>query len=341
MNERNRGATPEVTVVVPARNEEEHIAACLASILDQSHADFEVLVVDGASTDRTREIVRKMSERDDRIRLLHNPDKVIPRSLNLAVREARGRYLVRIDAHATVNPEYISILVGHLRTGRWGGVGGRKDGVGYTSAGRAIAAALGSRFGVGGSVYHHGTDVREVDHIPFGAYPIDVVRELGGWDERLLVNQDFEFDYRIRLSSRRLLFDPAARIDWLSRQSIRSFFRQYFRYGSGKTAVLRLHPASMSPRHLMAPALVGALTVSALMLPVWPFVSVVLTLPYLMTLIGASMATGRGLPDWSSRLHLPLAFIAMHLGWGIGFLWGVVRRDEVNASARAAAHHAE
>lgn len=327
--------------MIPARNEEEHIGACLESILEQTHTDFEILVVDGASGDRTAEIVEKVAARDHRVRLISNPARVIPRSLNLAVREARGRYLVRVDAHATVNPEYISILVGHLRTGRWGGAGGRKDGVGHTAAGQAISAALGSRFGVGGSVYHHGTDVQEVDHIPFGAYPIEVVRELGGWDERLLVNQDFEFDYRVRLSSRRLLFDPTARIDWVSRQSIGSFVRQYVRYGVGKTSVLRLHPASISPRHLMAPALVVALVVAALVLPLWPVASIVLALPYLVALIGVSLATARKLSDWRARLLVPLAFVAMHLGWGVGFLWGVVRRDGVIERRLATAHHVE
>ena len=72
-----------------------------------------------------------------------------------------------------------------------GGVGGRKDGVGSTPAGRAIAAVMGSKFGVGNSKYHHSTEVEEVDHVPFGAYPVDVIRDLGGWDEDLVANEDF------------------------------------------------------------------------------------------------------------------------------------------------------
>src|SRR4051795_9954600 len=98
------------------------------------------------------------------------------------------------------------------RGGRGGGVGGRKDGPGTPPAGRAIAAALGSRFGVGGSLYHHGRAAQEVDHIPFGAYPTDLVRRLQGWDERLEANEDFEFDYRLRSCGATLLFDPALQI---------------------------------------------------------------------------------------------------------------------------------
>lgn len=318
-------ADPEVTVVIPAWNEERHIGLCLESVLGQSHRDMEVLVVDGASTDRTREIVEATAARDNRVRLLDNPGRAIPGGLNTAARAARGRYLVRVDAHATVGPDYVAVLVGHLRTGRWGGVGGRKDGTGLTDAGRAIAAALASRFGVGNSVYHHGTRLQEVDHIPFGAYPVEVIRELGGWDERLRVNQDFEFDHRVRASGRRLLFDPAARITWLSRQTIASFFRQYYRYGAGKTMVLRLHPDSMRPRHAAAPLLVGAFAVAILALPIAPVISAILVLPYLAALTLASIGTARRMEGWKSRLWVPLAFVAMHFAWGLGFLRGLIR----------------
>lgn len=332
---------PEVTVVVPAWNEQTHIRTCLESLLGQSHTDLEVLVVDGASTDSTRDIVAEIAERDPRVRLIENPDKVIPRGLNKAAREARGRYLIRVDAHSTVNQNYVAVLVDHLRTGNWGGVGGRKDGMGRTAAGRAIAAALGSRFGVGNSTYHHGTAPQEVEHIPFGAYPLEVIRELGGWDERLRVNQDFEFDYRVRQSGRKLLFDPAARIAWLSRQTIGSFFRQYFRYGAGKTVMLRVHPESMKPRHVAAPLLVAAIALALLLVPLAPFVSAVLVLPYLLALAGASALTARRIRGGKAKLFVPLAFLAMHFGWGIGFFRGLVRPTKAPPESVPVPSHAE
>lgn len=335
------GEEPQVTVVVPAWNEEGHIGPCLESILDQSYQDLEVLVIDGASTDGTRGIVEKYCERDPRVRLVDNPDQLIPVGLNRAVREARGRYLVRIDAHATVNEDYVATLVEHLETGEWGGLGGRKDGVGLTHAGKAIAAALGSRFGVGNSTYHHGIEIQEVDHVPFGAYPLEVVRELGGWNEALRVNQDFEFDYRLRLSGRRLLFDPAARISWLSRQTIKSLFRQYFRYGVGKTAVLRLHPESTSPRHVAAPALVIASGVALLVSPFRPAVAAVLILPYVAGLTVASSVTATKISGWKAKLYVPLAFLAMHFGWGLGFLRGVVQPTEPPPESTPAVSHGQ
>src|ERR1051325_7700034 len=255
--ERRASTSDLVTVVVPARNEENAIGPCLDSILTQDEPNLQVIVVDGASTDRTVEIVREYAARDSRVGLLHNPVAIIPTSLNIALAAARGRWLVRIDAHATIPQGYVRKAAERLRTGRWGGVGGRKDGVGTTPAGRAIAAAMASPFGVGNSTYHHGTSRRTVDHIPFGAYPTALARELGGWDERCVVNQDFEFDFRLRRAGFELLFDPELAIAWESRQSIPALWRQYRRYGRGKSYVARLHPDSVKLRHLAAPALVA------------------------------------------------------------------------------------
>src|SRR3954447_6256318 len=221
------GADELVSVIVPARDEERAIGATLTALRNQDHRNLQIVVVDGGSTDRTVDVVRRHMAEDPRIELVHNPRRTIPTALNTGLAHVRGRWLVRMDAHSTVDPGYVRAAVSRLREGGWGGVGGRKDGTGTTPAGRAIAAALGSRFGVGGSLYHHGVREQEVDHIPFGAYPTDLVRWLGGWDDRLVTNQDFEFDYRLRRSGAVLLFDPRLRIAWQSKQSVREFYRQY------------------------------------------------------------------------------------------------------------------
>ena len=176
--------TELVTVMIPAYNEEQFIGRCLDSVRQQDYRNLQIVVVDGCSTDGTEEQVRARMAEDDRIELVSNPRRIIPVALNLAAQAARGRWLVRVDAHSSVEATYVSQAVARLSEGRWGGVGGRKDGVGQTTAGRAIAAALGSRFGVGNSMYHHGTTAQEVDHIPFGSYPVALIRELGGWDGR-------------------------------------------------------------------------------------------------------------------------------------------------------------
>jgi succinoglycan biosynthesis protein ExoA len=312
-----------VSVIVPARDEERSIGGTLDALRRQDYPNLEIIVVDGDSTDDTVEIVKRHMVDDPRVQLVHNPKQITPTSLNLAVAHARGQWLVRMDAHSTVDPGYVSAAVTRLREGRWGGVGGRKDGVGITSAGRAIAAALGSKFGVGGSLYHHGVAEQEVDHIPFGAYPTALVRDLGGWDERLVTNQDFEFDYRLRRMGATLLFDPRLRIAWQSKQSVRELYRQYRRYGRGKVDVVRLHPGSLRPRHLLPPLLVPYLLLAALTALRRPGAAAVMVAPYAAALTAASVETARSIDDARARAFVPAAFLAMHVGWGVG-VWSKV-----------------
>lgn len=312
-----------VTVLIPARDEEGSIAACLDSVLRQDRPNLQVVVVDGASRDRTADIVRRYARRDPRVELVENTRSAIPRSLNVGLAAARGRWLVRVDAHSTVPPGYVRTLVDHLETGGWGGVGGRKDGIGETRAGVAIAAALASPFGVGGSRYHYSTRMQQVDHVPFGAYPTSLLRELGGWDERLEANEDFELDYRIRRSGRTLLLDPSVSIAWRCQQSIGDLFRQYRRYGRGKARVARLHPASLRLRHLGPPVLVAAWAVALAVSLRWPLILAATTLPYLLALAVATALTAGRMGDRVAARTLAAAFAAMHLGWGIGLWQGV------------------
>lgn len=309
-----------VTVAVPARNESASIRNVLDAVRSQTYPDLQIVVVDGASDDDTAAIVSEVAESDDRVELVHNPDRVIPRSMNLALAHARGEWFVRVDAHCRIDDDYVERIVGHLRSGRWAGVGGRKDGVGRTSQGRAIAAVMGSPFGQGNSVYHYGTETRTVDHIPFGAYPTALVRDLGGWNEDQLVNEDYEFDYRVRSAGGELLFDPAIRIDWDCRQSVPALFRQYRRYGAGKVQTLVRHPESVGLRHLAAPVLVGALAGSVPLLAVRrtrPLGAAVLA-GYGALVALASSRTGADLAP-ADRRWVPAAFAALHLGWGVGF----------------------
>jgi len=308
-----------VSIVIPTLNEERSISTCLDSVLAQTWSNLEVLVVDGGSTDATRELVAEYGAVDPRVTLVDNPRRTQPAAMNTAAGLVKSPWLVRVDAHSTVPADYVELVMEHLSTGEFGAVGGRKDGVATSVQGRAIAAALGSKFGVGNSTYHHGTKAQAVDHIPFGAYPVDVINDLGGWDESISSNEDFEFDYRVRQSGRTLLFDPRLVIFWETRQNVRDFFGQYRRYGRGKALVLRKHPASASARHLLPAAVVAALTFAVTLLPVKPRWALAIIAPYAGLLAVASASLAPAVPVAESRRWLPAAFAAMHLGYGIGF----------------------
>lgn len=311
-----------VTVLIPARDEALGIEACLTSILAQQDANLEVVVVDNGSTDHTAELVRARAQRDPRIILVEQPEPSIPATLNAGLAAARGAWLVRVDAHSTIPADYVARAVEILRSGSWVGVGGRKDAVASTRTGKAIAAVLGSRLAVGGSVYHHGTQAQVVDHIPFGVYPTALLKQLGGWDETVLNNEDFELDQRLRQHGD-LWFDPALRIDWHCRETLSDLYAQYRRYGTGKPAVAMAHPGSVKLRHLAPPALVVWLALSTVAGFRSPYLTALGVAPYVVAVGVASLSIGRGLEGGAAASRIPAALVAMQVGWGVGFWEGV------------------
>lgn len=319
-----------VTVVIPCRNEEDFIDVCLESVQQQTYQNIEIIVVDGMSDDRTREILAERASHDPRLRMLDNPARIVSPGLNVALADAQGRWLVRIDAHCAVPTDYVERVIRHLQTGKYGGVGGLKLGVGQTTAGRAIAAAMASPIGVGNSKYHHGDEAQTVEHVPFGAYPVALARELGGWDESVVVNQDFEFDHRVTAAGKPILFDPDVVINWHCRQSLPDLFRQYRRYGRGKSVVTRLHPDSVRPRHLIPAAFVAGLALLVLpaaLVPVIARLRLGVLGSYAAVLIaGAATATSTdgGPLTRRERALVALAFATMHIGQGVGFWTGLL-----------------
>lgn len=328
------GQPPEVTVVIPARNEVATIEECLDSVLGQSGVRLEVIVVNNGSTDGTTEKLHTRAATDPRLRVLSHEQPSIPASLNRAVAVAQGQWFVRVDAHSTIPPGYIAHAVRRLAEGAWAGVGGRKTAVGRSPSGQAIATVLNSRLAVGGSTYHYGTIEQTTDHIPFGCYRTSDVRELGGWDVEVPDNEDFEFDQRLRRRGE-LLFDPRLEISWHCRETVRQLFRQYRRYGRGKARVALRHPGSMRIRHLAPPALVLWLSAAAVLSIVRPRVAAAAVAPYLVAVAGASTAIARNAPPGTDRSAVPAALVAMQVGWGLGFWQGaleLVRTADRSAS---------
>lgn len=331
-----------VSVLMPVRNEADSVEGAVASVLGQAHPSLELLVVDGRSDDATAAIVERLAAADPRIRLLDNPARGIATGLNVGLDAARGEFVARVDAHATVNDEYLALGVAHLMSSPdLAAVGGRRTGVAGTTSGRAIALALSSPFGVGNSINHYGTGVQPTDHASFGVYRASVARQVGGWDPALAVNEDVDFDFRILAAGYGIRYDPAMVISWHVRENVRDLGRQYRRYGRGKGAMVRKNgPSAVRPRHLAAPALVGILALSGVaVLARKPVVAALLTTPYVLAVGAASIVTWRravaaGQSADADPGTLPGAFVAMHTAWGLGFLEGLAGRAPHAASKR-------
>ena len=325
---------PFVTVVMPVRNEADFIETSLGAVLAQDYpADrFEILVADGMSTDETRALIRGLSGGPVPVGILDNPGRIVPTGLNLALKQARGEIIVRVDGHCKIARDYVRRCVEHLEEGDAAGVGGPIETLGNTYRAQAIAIAMSSNFGVGGSAFRTGrSEPTYVDTVAFPAYPKRILDEMGPYDEELVRNQDDEYNYRLRKAGHRLLLAPDVRSEYFSRATIRSLWRQYRQYGFWKVRVLQKHPRQMRARQFAPPLLAFALLASGLLALVpsplqlpgrWLFGGV--SGLYLAANLAASVITAAR-SGWRFLPLLPILYGALHLGYGLGFLLGLLR----------------
>lgn len=309
--------TPPVSILVPMRNEEEFIAACLASLRAQAYAGhLEILVLNGESTDRSAEIVHGIAVEDPRVKLLANPGRIQARAMNVGLRAAQGAILLRADAHAVYGPDYVATCVGHLVRGEAENVGGLQRGEGATYFTRALTVALASTLGAGGAAYRTASAPCYTDTVWLGAWRRETLETLGGFNETLAQNEDYELNVRLRQAGGRVLLDPALPGRYFPRTSPLTLARQYFRYGRAKVRVLRLHPGSLVLRQLLPPAAVAALLLSLALLPFTPLPAALCWGAYLLALLLGSLSAARRAPV--ALPVLPLIFVIIHLAWGLG-----------------------
>jgi succinoglycan biosynthesis protein ExoA len=325
--------SPFVSVIIPVRNEERFIAQCLQSVVDQDYSKerMEILVVDGGSEDRSPEIVaefsNEFSSRYPTIKLLDNPKLNAPAGLNLGIREARGDIIVRVDGHCLLAPDHVSQCVRCLRETGADNVGGLMQAVGQNCVEQAIALAISSFFGSGGSKFHYAATEQYVDTVYLGAFRRSVFDKVGFFNERLVRNQDYELNYRIRAAGGKIFLSPAIKSSYYGRSTLGDLWRQYFQYGFWKLEMIQMHPRSVQPRHLAAPLFVFCLFATGLLsLAHRGFLSLFLlaiSIYLLVSLLSSLLIAHR--QGWQYFPLLPVAFAVMHFSWGLGFLWRLVR----------------
>lgn len=324
---------PRVSVMLPIYNERDHLAACFDSILttDYPRDRIEILAVDGGSTDGTRDVIEEYAGKHPGLRLVENPRRIIPAALNAGLREATGEILIRMDAHALYDQDYVRRCVELLRDTGAAGVGGLQRHRGSTFIGRAVAAALRTGFGSGDAAYRLAEEPCWADTVYLGAWRTDTVRALHGWDETWRVNEDYEFNVRLREwhremtgSEHALLLSPDIRSWYFGRDRLAALGRQYFRYGYWKANTVRRHPDQTRWRQLVPPVFVAAVLVAALLAP-WTALPLVALLGAYAIAVLTATAVAASRAGWRYAPLLPVIFALVHFSWGVGFLVGVVR----------------
>jgi succinoglycan biosynthesis protein ExoA len=332
---------PSVSIIMPVRNEAAWIQQSLSAVLAQDYpADLmQILLVDGQSEDRTQDLVAALPG-VERVTILSNPARRQAAGLNLGLRHSHGEIIVRIDGHTLVAPDYVSECVKALALTGAQGVGGLMHPMGLTPTGRAVAGATMSRFAVP-TAFHVSQTARYTDTVYMGAWPRAVLDQVGGFDEDLLTNEDYELHFRIRQAGGKLYLTPTIVSEYICRQSLGGVMRQYFAYGQGKVRTLAKHPRSVRLRHLLAPGLlfwlVLGLALAALVGGVFLLGWLASIACYVLLCLLATFQVGRRLDHPQARLlwTLPLVFSTIHLSWGAGFWRGLLQWPMPSSRKRA------
>ena len=322
----------KVSIIIPAYNEENHITTAIESLLDTDYPRelLEILVVDGGSTDNTVRQVRQLQEKYGFIRLLNNPQKIVPVALNIGIKNATGSIIIRADAHSTYSRNYVYELVTWLEKLQAGNVGGRVINIPKKQTKQAIAIArvLESRFGVGNASFRTEDSHApvEVDTVPFGCWKKTVFDKTGLFDERLERVQDLEMNKRLKRAGEKIYLLPWVKIFYHPRETYIKFAKNYYQNGYWNilTVYFTRTLRNLSVRHYIPLLFVLGLIlplIAALFIPKMALLTLSLLTVYLLATVLFAYKTPRKGTD---IIHMMLAFFTIHFSYGLGELMALL-----------------
>jgi succinoglycan biosynthesis protein ExoA len=317
---------PVVTIAIPCFNEERYIEACLDDVFAQDYpaSSIEVLIGDGMSTDRTREILVGIATRlPGRIRVIDNPRKLQAVAMNAMIEASRGEIIIRMDVHARYAPDYVRQCVGVLEETGAANVGGAQRARPETWFQRALCAALDSPVAVGGARYRSADAEGFVDTVFLGAFRKRMIESVGGYDPRAITNEDAELNQRILGAGGKIYLSKKIVVHYAPRDSFRSLARQYYRYGQGRARTLLKHKRFPTPRPAI-PFLMVAGAAALLLKRSWrPLAPFAFGAYGALAVVEALRVSRRH--GWTLAPAVAAIFPVLHLSHGIGFGVGLVK----------------
>ena len=328
---------PSVSIMIPVLNEERHLREVVLAARAQNYeGPLDVVVSVGPSSDRTEEIAHALAAEFANVTVVANPTGRTPDALNAALTRTTGEFIIRCDGHAMLPPEYVSIAVETLlRTGA-DNVGGIMDARGETTFQRAVAWAMKSKFGVGSAAFHVGGAEGEAETVYLGCFRASALARVGGYDTKMTRAQDWEMNHRIRATGGLVWFNPALRVTYRPRRTVRSLALQYRQYGQWRRRVMHMHPETISrasalryfapPAAVIAVALGTILGVGGLITGTELVGGFLAPLSYLAGIKMVALSAVRNEP-LSVVFRIPVVLFTMHMNWGWGFLTSPAIRD--------------
>jgi glycosyltransferase involved in cell wall biosynthesis len=310
--------SPAVSVILPVLNEEAHLEESITAILAQDYRGlFEVILALGPSQDRTDEIAKSLAARDSRVKLVANPTGKTAAGLNLAVAASAHPIVVRVDGHAKIPQNYLTLAAEILEKTGAVNVGGVMAAEGISNFEMAVARAMRSPLGVGASRFHTGGAAGEVDTVYLGAFKREAINQAGGFDERYTRAQDWELNHRLRKNGGLIYFDPRLQVTYRPRPNLRKLAKQYFQYGTWRRVVSRSHSGTINMRYLAPPVTLLGCAISLL---AGSLIHPIFYIP--LAVYGLFVAVSAVLISRSARELISLLAIipTMHFAWGAGFI---------------------
>ncbi len=317
-----------VSVVMPVYNEEKYIEKCIESLLLQDYPTekMEWIFVDGNSKDKTVEILEKyQSKYPELIKIFNNPHKIVPYAMNIGIEASLGKYIVRLDAHADYATDYISKCIYYLENTEAENVGGVAETKANGFMGNAIAKMLSSKFGVGNSQFRTNGESGYVDTVPFGAFKREVFSKYGGYDERLVRNQDNEMNFRIRKNGGKIYLANDIRLSYYCRDSIKGISDMARKNGMWNVITMKLCPGSMGSRHfiplLFVASILGLGILGILHSIFWMLLGLELSLYFILDVLFSEKQAS----TVKEFLALFILFPIFHVAYGMGSMIGITK----------------
>ena len=320
-----------ISVICPIYNEEKYIAKCLDSIIEQDYPkdDIELLLVDGMSTDRTREVIAEYQKKYSWIKVLDNPKRIAPCAMNIGIKDSSGEVIIRLDAHVLYPTNYFSVLVNKLqelpRAENVGAICNTLP-VNDSIEAQSIAAVLSSSFGMGNSYFRVGaSEVMEVDTVPFGCFHRSIFDKVGLYDEELVRNQDDELNARIIKSGGKIYLIPDLECEYYARDTAKKVYKMFYQYGVFKPLVNKKLGSPATVRQFFPLFFVIGLLLGPVVCAFMPILWYVYFSVVVVWLLLATYFSSKESKQIKRILVQNWIYFVVHFGYGWGYIVGIYK----------------